>query len=304
VGIGGFRMRALELSIAVGLVGLLGASPAAAATQIGETVPNPDLCAATTALQSASPGNSYAAPNTGIITQWSFQAGPTPPAQIRLKIARPLGGNSFAIVGESSFVAPGASTLSSFATRISVQTGDVLGLFTPSTAAVCRSTAPAEGFASHHAGNPGPDVPVGTTMTFFGPFNSPQLDVSARLEPDADNDGFGDETQDACPADAALQEAPCDRTAPTAQLTKTPRDKIKTKKKKAKATFAFGGSDARVIAEFQCSVDDAPFASCTSPYTVKVKKGKHTFQVRAVDQAGNVGSPTTDTWKVKKKKKK
>jgi hypothetical protein len=48
------------------------------------------------------------------------------------------------------------------------------------------------------------------------------------------------------------------------------------------------------------SIDGAAFAACTSPRTVNVKKGKHTFQVRAVDQAGNVGSPT----KVKKKKRK
>jgi hypothetical protein len=35
-----------------------------------------------------------------------------------------------------------------------------------------------------------------------------------------------------------------------------------------------------------------------------VKKGKHTFQVQAIDQAGNLSSPATDTWKRKKKRKK
>jgi hypothetical protein len=44
------------------------------------------------------------------------------------------------------------------------------------------------------------------------------------------------------------------------------------------------------------------FASCTSPHTVKVKIGRHTFQVQAIDEAGNVGTPATDTWKRKKKK--
>ena len=39
-----------------------------------------------------------------------------------------------------------------------------------------------------------------------------------------------------------------------------------------------------------------------TPHTVKVKKGKHTFQVQAVDQAGNVGAPATDTWKRKKRR--
>jgi len=38
---------------------------------------------------------------------------------------------------------------------------------------------------------------------------------------------------------------------------------------------------------------------------VKVRKGKHTFEVRAKDAAGNVdASPATDAWKVKKKQTK
>jgi hypothetical protein len=36
---------------------------------------------------------------------------------------------------------------------------------------------------------------------------------------------------------------------------------------------------------------------------MKVKKGKHTFQVQAVDQAGNVSPPATDAWKRKKKRR-
>jgi uncharacterized repeat protein (TIGR01451 family) len=35
------------------------------------------------------------------------------------------------------------------------------------------------------------------------------LPVSGTIEPDADNDGWGDETQDACPAEASLHVAPC-----------------------------------------------------------------------------------------------
>ena len=38
--------------------------------------------------------------------------------------------------------------------------------------------------------------------------------------------------------------------------------------------------------------------------STKVGKGKHIFQIRATDPAGNVdGSPATFDWKVKKKKK-
>lgn len=40
-------------------------------------------------------------------------------------------------------------------------------------------------------------------------FNGSTLLVTGVIEPDADNDGYGDETQDACPAEAALHVAPC-----------------------------------------------------------------------------------------------
>jgi Trypsin len=84
-------------------------------------------------------------------------------------------------------------------------------------------------------------------------------------------------------------------------ITKGPKDKTKKKK----ATFQFTGVEVRAIAGFQCSLDGKAFASCTSPHKVKVKKGRHTFQVRTVDTAGNVdGTPASDSWKRKKKKKK
>jgi hypothetical protein len=54
---------------------------------------------------------------------------------------------------------------------------------------------------------------------------------------------------------------------------------------------------------FECSLDVGPFAPRSSLYTVKAKKGKHTFQVEAIDQRGNVGVPATDTWKRKRKRK-
>jgi hypothetical protein len=118
-----------------------------------------------------------------------------------------------------------------------------------------------------------------------------ELLVNADIEPDCDGDGLGDETQDAL-ADCA---------PPDTTITKGPKDRTK----KRKATFEFSGTDARAVAGFECSLDGASFTSCVSPLTLKVKKGKHTFSVRAVDAAGNPdGSPATDDWKVKKKRKK
>jgi serine/threonine protein kinase len=61
------------------------------------------------------------------------------------------------------------------------------------------------------------------------------------------------------------------------------------------ATIAFG-SDAEG-ATFECSLDDAAFSSCTSPQTMEVGSGEHTFRVRAVTDAGT-GEPTSATWTV------
>ena len=125
----------------------------------------------------------------------------------------------------------------------------------------------------------GGDPVAGDLRTLPNPMR--RANIAATLEPDADGDGFGDETQDACPTSAATNN---DCAPPAATITNGPKDKTQKKR----ATFEFTGADARAVASFQCSLDGGTFAPCTSPRTVKVKKGKHTFQVQAVDQAGNV----------------
>jgi hypothetical protein len=60
--------------------------------------------------------------------------------------------------------------------------------------------------------------------------------------------------------------------------------------------FSFGSDDAG--ATFECRVDDAPFAPCVSPQPVLAPApGPHTFEVRAVDPAGNADpSPAAGAW--------
>ena len=58
-------------------------------------------------------------------------------------------------------------------------------------------------------------------------------------------------------------------------------------------TFTFNGTGGAV--GFQCRVDADPYVNCTSPYqTAPLTNASHTFQVRAVDTAGNV-DPSPDS---------
>jgi hypothetical protein len=286
--------RTLALSVMGGLVALSAPATAGAAATIGATF-TPDgtsTCGGgnVTALQATSLADAYVVPSNGVITSWSHLAGATPPAQLKLKLARSQGGNDFTIIGESEFRTLAPSALNEFSTRITARAGDVLGLIASASGQCAATTTAADNLAVLTG-----DAAPGTTST-YSPFSSNRLDIAATLEPDADNDGFGDETQDACPLDETAHMVPCP--APDTTITAGPM--AKTKKKRA--TFTFTASVAG--ASFQCSLDGAAFAACTSPVTVTVKKGKHSFAVRSTAKGQTDQSPANFNWKVKKKKKK
>jgi hypothetical protein len=153
-----------------------------------------------------------------------------------------------------------------------------------------------------------------------------ELLVAGTIEPDADNDGFGDETQDRCPRQASTQ-GDCDDTKPGVQNLKvqngtatyslseaatvtlllekkqpgrrvgkscvkqTPKNKTKKRCAKFKqiATFPGGGS--------------AGANTVALPNGKKLKPGRYRLTLTARDAAGNETTVTT-TFVVKKKKKK
>jgi hypothetical protein len=92
-----------------------------------------------------------------------------------------------------------------------------------------------------------------------------------------------------------------DATPPTVSITKQPKRTVKTPKKKVKVAFGFAAND--LGASFRCSLDGAAFADCPAAVSFKVKVGKHTLSVVAVDAAGNVSPTLAILWKVKRVKK-
>ncbi len=84
-----------------------------------------------------------------------------------------------------------------------------------------------------------------------------------------------------------------DLTAPDTTLVQRPADPSYT----ASATFSFTSSESP--STFECRLDTAPlFAPCPSPMAYTgLTEGRHTFQVRAVDAAGNTdATPASFSW--------
>ncbi len=82
-----------------------------------------------------------------------------------------------------------------------------------------------------------------------------------------------------------------DVTAPETTITSAPSGNTPG----STATVAFTASEPST---FECRLDQAGYAPCTSPQTyTSLAAGAHSVDVRAIDTAGNVdGSPATATW--------
>jgi hypothetical protein len=84
-----------------------------------------------------------------------------------------------------------------------------------------------------------------------------------------------------------------DRKAPNTKITASPKPSSLLRG----ATFKFASTEKR--STFQCKLDRTSWQRCRSPMRYRrVKVGKHTFQVRAMDRAGNVDrTPAKRIWK-------
>src|SRR6188472_2202895 len=209
------RYKLISAAISAALaISLLGAAGASAATQAGNNCTSNDSTGPgdyTLFGLANGPGNPLSAtiPVSGVISKWTFNGPAGLPGGLisqRLKILRSVGSKQFQVVGESALSSISAG-LTTFSTRVPVLAGDLIG-----------TNGSYEGgpFSFYcQTGNPGDQLGVIPGNPSVGSIGTEseggpgyQIPVTVFVEPDADNDGFGDETQDACPQSAAFQ-APC-----------------------------------------------------------------------------------------------
>lgn len=208
----GIMRKALPAVLAVALLGTA-APTAGAATQLGQVSPPFPLLAPSgnfVQLQTATIPYTVPPPG-GVITGWSHMgsAEDGSAGSGRLQLWRQVGMTTgFFLVGRSDLESFTAGIVNSFATRLPVSGGEILGLRGENAASTSGGMA-GDNVLELSGGDPA----AGETRSAVGaPDPVTLVNVSAVLEPDADNDGFGDETQDQCPTNATTQ-GPCPATA-------------------------------------------------------------------------------------------
>jgi len=197
----------LALSLtAAALTALLAPSGATAATEFGDNcVANSDFESAVTFFESVAPGNPLpvSAPSSGVITKWKSSVVPVPfgiPQTFKVLRLDPATKIARVIAEEPRAIVTGPN---SFDTRIPIQVGDRISLFGTGVAETLICATPGvDSLIGGFAGNGGG---VGSSNPYIELPEEFRIPLAAVLEPDADNDGFGDETQDRCPQSAAIQ---------------------------------------------------------------------------------------------------
>ena len=192
------------ISVAVlAVTGLMAsASPAGAAVEVGQVAPQGGVmtCSGATMFlnpQVASGSPSYQVPpGGGVLTQWSARGGASD-GILKLKVVNQIAPMTYRIVATDLQQPVFANVLNTYPIRIPVNGGELLALWLSSPAGphpACYVGAPGD-VREFRIGN-SPEPNVGEDFVTNSSGEPLRTNVAARLEPDCDNDGLGDETQD------------------------------------------------------------------------------------------------------------
>jgi uncharacterized repeat protein (TIGR01451 family) len=194
----------LRLALATVLAALGPAAAAQAATTVGS-----DLSKGATIVPCATPCTMFNGDNTtatptavapfdGVVVRWRVKSGS--PATLALRALRSAGTGTYIGVAagdEETMTQAGTAT---FAARMSVKAGDIVGLDDrDGHAQVAAASTASAIFTFTSIGLSPPRIPSKQPNR--------ELLVNADIEHDVDGDGYGDETQDLCPADSSRHTA-------------------------------------------------------------------------------------------------
>jgi hypothetical protein len=276
------------------LVGLALPAPGLASVQVGQIADgdglpcsDPNTAHAASTLGSGQP-NPYEIPSSGVITEWQTRAGYGGGSLALQTLSQDTASvGTFSVLAESAVETPAAETVNTFQTRIPVQAGQLLGLRVVLGGPDC--TRAAQLGVDEYQVTPAPD-PGSGPVAYPNGAGDEGLNVAATLEPDADGDGFGDETQDGCPRREHRHD---DCVKPRVRLGDAPSRETR----KTKAKFSFSSNDPK--ATFRCRIDGRKPKPCTSPLKVReLSPGRHSFSVRAMDANDNKSKKAEYRWKV------
>lgn len=181
-------------------------SPAGAATEFGKECEAGSSSGITTVYASSGPMSRLPAGSsqTGVITRLRVTLpGGQPDQPFDIKTVRPAAGpaNTFTTVSSTPVIAGSGTRTTNV--RVPVLAGDRLGVSNANAVGLFCSTTDAADVLVAAPGNSA----VGTTTTYTVAGTQLAVPVVAVVEPDADKDGYGDETQDLCPQLASTQAA-------------------------------------------------------------------------------------------------
>ncbi len=131
-----------------------------------------------------------------MITSWTIAGNGFATGDVEFKVFRPPGFNWLVVARSQSVPVPATATTATFAARMPVHVNDLLGLMSLDGAPACVIN---NQLSSDLVDQGTTDEPPGSFPLAGAGLGNERVNVSARLEPDLDSDGFGDETQDQCP---------------------------------------------------------------------------------------------------------
>jgi uncharacterized repeat protein (TIGR01451 family) len=139
-------------------------------------------------------GNTYKLP-VGVITSWYVQDGAQLTTDVKLRVARRGAGDDITLLGEAPSGARTAGQINGpFPARISVSGGDLIGLASIGDGRCAKTT----GASGDTWGFPRDNLSATTPTPLLAAAPGEKFPIEAIVEPDDDNDGFGDLTQDRC----------------------------------------------------------------------------------------------------------